>query len=208
MSEAPQKRTRLKEGDEHYIENARLTKVLTEYADKFQAEMDLVWKDFPDMKRKEVKMRVFTEDRVPMNNELAGYIMLIAERLCTKHQFSRYTYRPDMESDAVMTMLKACPNFKGKFGEENNTPPNGFAYLSMVAYSAIINRIKIETSEADAIDELILNLGTEYLDDPDVGDLVKKLQGDISERQNAKKDNKSIKPTFQIRNRDNFKDKK
>jgi len=208
-NEPKEKRVRLKRGDKDYIENAHLTAILTDYADAFREEMERVEELNPDMKRKDVKSQVFSENKVPMPNKLAEYIMLIAERLCTKHQFSRYTFREEMVSDAIMTMIKGAPNFRGEFGEENDTPPNGFAYLSMVAYSAIINRIKIEARETETIEELILNLGLDYLDDPLVGETVKKLQSDITERQHTKEENKkNSKATFNIRNRDNYKDKK
>ncbi len=204
-----EKRVRLKRGDQDYIENAHLTAILSDYADAFQEEMERVWEINPDLKRKDVKSKVFSDNKIPMPDKLAEYIMLIAERLCTKHQFSRYTFRDEMVSDAILTMIKGAPNFRAKFGEENDTPPNGFAYLSMVAFSAIVNRIKIEARETETIDELILNLGLDYLDDPLVGETVKKLQIDIAERQHTKEENKkNSTATFKIRHRDNFKDTK
>lgn len=187
------KRTRLKKGDKDYINNEQLTKVLGAYSKEFQNKMDELMEKDPELKPKQAKEKTF--EHVHMPKELSGYILTMARRICTKYQFSRYTYRDEMEADAVYIMYKGAPNFNGdKFN-------NGFSYLTQVAYSGIINRIKIEKKQADIKDNVILELPMDYLEDESYSDSIRSLQESAQERKQVKKENKNVKATFRIKNR-------
>ena len=194
MSEIKKRGPYKKKGDKDYISNEELTAKLVEYSRYFNKERERL-SSLPENKnlsKKEIKE--LTLSRTKMSESLAKDIMTLARRICGKFNFSQYSYRDEMEQEAIFTMFKGASNFDEAYS-------NGFSYLTTVAHSGIINKIKSEKEESVGKDEMILNLGAEYLEDEYVGESLKKLQESASERMQKKEDNKNVKSTFRIKNR-------
>lgn len=68
-------------------------------------------------------------------------IMLICTNLAKKPNFSGYTYKQDMISDAIMDCLSAVDNF------DPNKTNNPFAYFTQIAWNAFIRRIHKEKKQ-------------------------------------------------------------
>lgn len=68
-------------------------------------------------------------------------ILLICNNLARRPNFSGYSYKEDMISDAVIFCLRAVDNFDP---EKTNNP---FGYFTQVAWNAFIQRIQKEKKE-------------------------------------------------------------
>jgi hypothetical protein len=68
-------------------------------------------------------------------------ILLICNNLAKKPNFSGYTYKTDMISDAIMDCVAAVDNFDP---ERTNNP---FAYFTQIAWNAFIRRIQKEKKQ-------------------------------------------------------------
>lgn len=68
-------------------------------------------------------------------------ILLICNNLARKPNFSGYTYKTDMISDAIMDCVAAVDNFDP---ERTNNP---FAYFTQIAWNAFIRRIQKEKKQ-------------------------------------------------------------
>jgi len=68
-------------------------------------------------------------------------ILLICSNLAKKPNFSGYTYKSDMISDAIMDCVAAVDNFDP---ERTNNP---FAYFTQIAWNAFIRRIQKEKKQ-------------------------------------------------------------
>jgi hypothetical protein len=72
-------------------------------------------------------------------------ILMIAGKLGSRGNFSGYSYRDEMVSDAIESCLKAVKNFDAALvGPKTGKINNAFNYLSMVAFRAMQRRIIVE----------------------------------------------------------------
>lgn len=68
-------------------------------------------------------------------------IMQIARRYASRSNFSGYTYKEDMISDAVENVLRYIDNF------DPNKSKNPFAYITQICHFAFLRRIKEEKTQ-------------------------------------------------------------
>ena len=198
MSEKQKRGPYLKKGSRDYINNKEFTEKLKQYARTFngkKAEL-AVLPENEGISKKELKK--ITTQAVEMPESLAKDIMTLGRRYATKWMFSRFPYKDELEAEAVITMFRGASNFDEKYD-------NGFAYMTQIAKSGIVNKIKSEDKELKGKDQLILNLGAEYLEDENVSESVLKLQEFAEEREKSREANKNVKSTFVIKNRNNHK---
>lgn len=88
--------------------------------------------------------RISTEkgDDIPRIPERIGHCFyMIATRLGTKWQFSGYTYREEMVSDALENCVVAVHNFNPERSQ------NPFAYFTQIIYYAFLRRIEKEKKQ-------------------------------------------------------------
>jgi len=78
----------------------------------------------------------------PIPEYAADCFHKIAKRYCSKPNFSGYTYRDDMVSEAVLICIKYAHNFNP---EKSN---NAFAYFTQCCKNAFVQFIKKENSFA------------------------------------------------------------
>lgn len=75
-----------------------------------------------------------------MGEYTAQAILLVANNLVKRYNFSNYTWREEMVGDGVECCVKYLKNYNLKF-------TNPHAYLTTVCYSAFVNRIKKENHQ-------------------------------------------------------------
>jgi DNA-directed RNA polymerase specialized sigma24 family protein len=81
-------------------------------------------------------------DRVPQVPEYVGKcILLIAQRLATKPNFSGYSYKEEMISDGIENCLQYIHNFDP---EKSSNP---FAYFTQIIWFAFLRRIQKEKKQ-------------------------------------------------------------
>lgn len=94
--------------------------------------------------------------RIP--HELGELILLLCTQLSNKTNFNSYTYKDDMVMDAVENCVKVLR--KGQFNANAPTVSgelNAFGYFSLIAFRAMIRRIKKENGETSGRLKLIAN---------------------------------------------------
>jgi len=70
-------------------------------------------------------------------------LMMIAENLSSKGSFSGYTWKKDMQSEAVLTCLKYIKNF------DETRSSNAFAYITQICKNAFLTYIKSQNKHGD-----------------------------------------------------------
>lgn len=121
-------------------------------------------------------------------NYIGECIMLIAQRLATKPNFSGYTYKDDMISDGIENCLQYIGNFDP---EKSNNP---FAYFTQIIWYAFLRRIQKEKKQTyirfkmsqNAISDSIIRDSTEtpvIMNEPPeyVNEFVEQFEKKISE---------------------------
>ena len=100
-----------------------------------------------------------------MDNILGGSILKISKGLCTKGNYSGYTWTEDMVAEGVLTVCKYMHNFNP---EKSNNP---FAYITQICNHAFKNYLKNQKKHAiikehmsGSYDELLDNaLSNKYI---------------------------------------------
>ena len=78
----------------------------------------------------------YKDENYQISNDLAAKFMLIAKNLLKRPNFSGYSYKTDMYSDAIFDCVRYSKNYK--------FPGNSFAYLTQISYQSMVRRIKKE----------------------------------------------------------------
>lgn len=108
----------------HYVDNEKLLKVISEYRIKY-------------FKAKEAGTEL---PRVP---EYIGVCLLqIADGLGQNRNFRNYSYLDTMKSDGIENCIRYCHNF------DPERTKNPFAYFTQIIYYAFLRRIDIEHKAA------------------------------------------------------------
>jgi DNA-directed RNA polymerase specialized sigma24 family protein len=80
------------------------------------------------------------------SERLGWMLMEIARNYSTKGNFSGYTWRTDMASEAVLTCLKYLKNF------DETKSTNAFAYVTQICKNTFISYIKDQNKHGDIKD--------------------------------------------------------
>lgn len=129
-----------KEKNTHYVSNKKFYDLLVEYLDE----------------RKKAEQNGKPVPQIP--NEIGRKIKLIAERLARRPNFSGYTYKDEMISDAI----ENCIMYLHCFDPEKSKNP--FAYFTQFCYYAFIRRIKRENAEFDLKGKFVCQFGSREYD--------------------------------------------
>jgi hypothetical protein len=156
-----------KVNDEHYVDNKA-----------FLQEM-IKWK-------KEIKEAEESgDDRPPVSNFIGECFLKIAERLCSKSNFAKYTYKDEMIGDAIENCLMYAHNFNPRKSK------NPFSYFTQIIYYAFLRRIEREKKQSYVKFKL-----TESMDD---GTLHKWFKENYFEKNNERE---ALTDLFQISEND------
>ena len=82
-----------------------------------------------------------------LSEELAAMVQMIAVRLALARNFYNYSFKVDMQGDAIIKMMTALRRRRFKCGSGYNP----FSYFTKVAYRAFQNRIKKELKDYDTL---------------------------------------------------------
>jgi DNA-directed RNA polymerase specialized sigma24 family protein len=94
-------------------------------------------------RRAQVAAALEAGDEPPRASDYIGRaIMMIAERMARRPNFSGYSYKQDMVGDAIIDMLGAADKF------DPTKSSNPFGYLSRCSWNAFIRRIHKEKRES------------------------------------------------------------
>ena len=111
-------------GKKHYVNN----KTLYEEMIKFKEKTDIA---------------IAEEKRLPqIPNYVGECFLLICNKLASKPNFSGYSYKDEMISDAIENCVSAAHSFNP---EKSNNP---FAYFTQIAWNAFIRRIAKEKKQS------------------------------------------------------------
>jgi hypothetical protein len=93
------------------------------------------------------------EDQPPIPSYIASAIMMLAERLASKHSWRGYSYRDEMIFDAIENcIMYVVPSFNP---EKSDNP---FGYFSLAIKRAFIRRLKKEQKQQQIRDKLLVKL--------------------------------------------------
>lgn len=73
-----------------------------------------------------------------ITDDIASDIIKICQNIVKRASFANYTFREEMEGDAIETCIRYAKNFDG------TKSTNAFGYISRIAYTAVLRRIKKE----------------------------------------------------------------
>tara|TARA_B100002019_G_scaffold249959_1_gene229575 strand:+ start:1619 stop:2218 length:600 start_codon:yes stop_codon:yes gene_type:complete len=142
-----QKRTRQKPGDEHYVNNHEFTLALDEYAQ--------------DCKKALAKGK----ERPVMSRYLGECVYKMANRLSLTPRFKGYMYRDEMVQNAILGAMKYMYRFDGERFD------NGFAYVTQILFSHMIQTIKNEKKKYELNLRLIQEAEVTVVDNPEFTDI-------------------------------------
>jgi len=80
------------------------------------------------------------------SEELGKMLMTIAENFSSKGSFAGYTWKKDMQSEAVLTCLKYVKNF------DETRSTNAFAYITQICKNSFLTYIKDQNKHSDIKD--------------------------------------------------------
>lgn len=109
-----------------YVDNKKLSLLMTEYYHLYQA-----W-DKQDQSKK---------PKIP--DYAAISIMKIAERLATKPNFAHYSFKQDMIDDGILNCVQYIHNFNP------NISQNAFSYFTQIIHFAFLRRIEKQKKETE-----------------------------------------------------------
>lgn len=130
----------------NYVDNKRLKEELTIYADEYK------------------KAKEAGEERPVMSNYIGECIIKIANGFARKPNFSGYTYKEEMVSDAIENCVMYVHNFNP---EKSNS---AFAYITQIVYYAFIRRIDKEKKQ--------VKIKRKYVEKAYVGEIDSLITGD------------------------------
>lgn len=107
----------------HYVNNKQLLEEMIKYREKVQAAKEN------------------NTQKPQVSNYIGQCLMLIAQRVSHKPNFSSYSYREEMISDAIENCIMYIDNF------DPAKSSNPFAYFTQIIHFAFIRRIQKEKKQ-------------------------------------------------------------
>lgn len=139
------KRTRSKPGSEHYVNNKDFTLALDTYAQDCRAKLEA------------------GEERPVMSRYLGDCLMRMANRLSLSPNFRGYAYRDEMVQEAILGAVKYMHRFDG------SRYNNGFAYVTQILFSHMVQVIKKEKKKYELNVRMIQQAEIAAMADPELG---------------------------------------
>ena len=137
------KRRRQTKDSAHYVNNKEFTHALNEYAITCRDSLEK------------------GEERPVMSRYLGDCLIKMATRLSLSPNFRGYHYREEMVQDAILGAVKYMHRFDGsRFN-------NGFAYVTQILFSHMIQTIKKEKRKYEVNLKMIQNAELETMNHPE-----------------------------------------
>lgn len=129
-----------KKKKKNYLSNKHLIPLIVECREKWLAAKDLD----PDANPIDY-----------LTPELVEKVMLLVDRMASRSNFRNYTFTPDMQAEAYLTLMLGCL----KFDPERSQ--NAFAYWSQIVMNCFRNYLTKEKKHRDIRDNLLIEKGME-----------------------------------------------
>ena len=153
-----------KEKGEHYVNNRDFSNSLVDYIVDVNNYIEGMLNNDPKWNEMGISTIVelrdhFRENKelIPNTPQLTEYIgscfLKICQGLARKPNFIGYSYRGDMEMDAVENCVKAVCNYDIET-QTRTGKPNAFGYFTMIAWRAFLRRIAKEKRQQEIKDRL------------------------------------------------------
>lgn len=120
---------RLDKNHAHYVDNKRLSDEVTAYA----------------LKYREAQANGGPEPRI--NNYVGECIIKIANRLASRPNFVRYSYKDEMIADGIENVVRYLHNFNPQKALDAGKRPNAFSYITTQIWMAYLRRIDKEKKQ-------------------------------------------------------------
>lgn len=120
---------RLSKDSPHYVDNKKLSDEVTAYAIKYR----------------EAIANGTPEPRI--NNYLGECIIKIANRLASRPNFVRYSYKDEMIADGIENVIRYLHNFNPQKALDAGKRPNAFSYITTQIWMAYLRRIDKEKKQ-------------------------------------------------------------
>jgi len=174
---------RLTKDSPHYVNNKEFTAALKEYSAECRRcdEADI--------------------ERPVMSRYIGECIIKMANRLSLRPNFIGYPYRDEMVQDAILAGVRYAGNFNGdKFD-------NGFAYITQVLFSHMVQRIKKEKKKymldlrliQEADQQLFLNAEFETAASEKARNIADQKMQELEDQKAGKDSSGHSKGGFQLR---------
>jgi len=174
-----EKRKRQKPGDKHYVNNREFTLALDKYGRECRAAIER------------------GEERPVMSNYLGDCVIRMARRLASTPRFYGYSYKDEMIQNGILGAMKYMYRFDGDRFD------NGFAYVTQILFSHMIQTIKAEKKKYETNLKMIQNLEATHLDDEEFGEMANDHARSIADQKlkemAAAKSTEKQKGGFQLR---------
>jgi hypothetical protein len=142
-----EKRTRQKPGDEHYVNNIEFTLALDEYSQACKAAL------------------ANGNERPQMSRYLGECVYKMSNRLSLTPRFRGYMYRDEMVQNGILGAMKYMYRFDGTRFD------NGFAYVTQILFSHMIQTIKNEKRKYELNLRLIQEAEVSVMGDQEFADI-------------------------------------
>jgi RNA polymerase sigma factor (sigma-70 family) len=94
-----------------------------------------------------------SKERGEMTNELAKMVMLICERYARRGSYASYTYNEDLQSFALMNLVKSWKSFNPEKSQ------NPFAYFTSCIHNSFLQYLNQERKHRNIRDALLVENG-------------------------------------------------
>ena len=141
------KRKRQKRGDVHYVNNKEFTLALDKYARECKEASEK------------------GEERPVMSRYLGDCVIKMANRLASTPRFYGYTFKDEMIQNGILGAVKYMYRFDGDRFD------NGFAYVTQILFSHMIQTIKAEKRKYETSLKMIQEMEASHLDNEEFGDM-------------------------------------
>lgn len=99
------------------------------------------------------------DENYPVSNKIASTLELLIKHFLKRPNFSSYTYKERMISDATYLCIRYAKNFDPTISK------NPFSYFTQITYHAFIRVIELEKKESELKDTLIKKMQAEMIND-------------------------------------------
>jgi len=175
-----EKRERQKPGDAHYVNNKKFTLALDEYGKRCRAAIER------------------GEERPVMSNYLGDCVIKMATRLASTPRFYGYSFKDEMIQNGILGAMKYMYRFDGdRFN-------NGFAYVTQILFSHMIQTIKSEKRKYETNLKMIQEMEASHLNNEEFREMANDHAKTIADQklkaiEDAKVDKSTNKGGFQLR---------
>ena len=108
------------------------------------------------IKDKAIELSTQTKINPDSYEKFGEIVLLMISKILTKPNFSGYTYKDEMYSDAVHKILKYLHNFDHTMiSERSGQSVNSFAYISQIIHNSVIYIINTKKKELDNIKDQV-----------------------------------------------------